>query len=335
MAERQQIINALLNVEKEEDFNTYLLACINEMDIDTTKPLTIMTNGELSFIKKMYPNITMINFNPDNNLLFFKVDEIENKNYLTYTFSIYNHKKTDFELGLGKDEYGVYVNEIDKTNISKMFQQIHPYVICHTKNLDNIQIFLEMVGKDLPKTYELDVYIPEYTFGILNNLNYDKLVEIFSSILLFKADKSVQTVTYSDKGRVLRIKIVNANDFNFIKLLEYSLPYTLIDIDNTSVEIQAFIDTLSNFREKTIFTSSQFNFFTDLKKYTKNSSFKSLHGYKYKNELLNVCSQIKPLLDPIIKLGILQPKINDILNILNNKQISTYSKLMKLFNLFK
>ena len=117
MTERQQIINALLNVEKEEDFKTYLLACINEMDIDTNKPLTIMTNGDLSFIKKMYPNITLINFNPDNNLLFFKVDESENKNHLTYTFSIYNDKKADFELGLGKDEYGVYINQIDKTNI--------------------------------------------------------------------------------------------------------------------------------------------------------------------------------------------------------------------------
>jgi hypothetical protein len=51
MTERQQIINALLNVEKEEDFNTYLLACINEINIDMTKPVTIMTNGELSFIK--------------------------------------------------------------------------------------------------------------------------------------------------------------------------------------------------------------------------------------------------------------------------------------------
>ena len=166
MTERQQIINALLNVEKEEDFNKYLIACINEINVDMTKPVTIMTNGELSFINKMYPNVTLINFNPNNNLLFFNVDDNKIKNYLTYSFSIYDNKKADFVLGLGKDEYGVYTNQIDKKNLSKIHNQIHPYTICHTTNIDNIQTFLEMISKDLPKTYDLDLYVPINTFNI-------------------------------------------------------------------------------------------------------------------------------------------------------------------------
>ena len=339
MTERQQIINALLNVEKEEDFNKYLIACINEINVDMTKPVTIMTNGELSFINKMYPNVTLINFNPNNNLLFFNVDDNKIKNYLTYSFSIYDNKKADFVLGLGKDEYGVYTNQIDKKNLSKIHNQIHPYTICHTTNIDNIQTFLEMISKDLPKTYDLDLYVPINTFNKLQSntdINYyNKLAGIFSNILLYNSNKSIQTVTYNENGRVLRIKIINTKELDFIKLLEYSLPYILVDINDNSVDIQAFIDNLSNFHEKTIFTSNQFEFLINLKKYTKNSSFKSLKGYKYKNELLDVCTQLKPLLDPIIKLGILQPKIQDILDILNDQHLTTYNKLTKLFNLFK
>ena len=339
MTERQHIINALLNVEKEEDFKMYLLASINEIDIDTSKPVKIMTNGYLPFINKMYPNVNLVNYEPNKNLLFFNTLETEIKtdtdNFLTYSFSVYDDKKADFKIGLGKNEYGVYINQFDKKNISKMFQ-IHPYVLCDTRSLDNMQIFLTMIGENLPKEYELDVYVPNQTFKNINNLNFNKLVDTFHSILLYHPDKSVQTVTYNEKGRILRIKTVDIKNIEeFINIIGNSLPYNLIEINNKSYEIQHFINIISNFHDKTIFTGNNSEFFQNLKKYTHHIIHKSLVGYKYKKEFLDVCSLIKPSLDPIIKLGIIQSKIKDILNILNNKKLRTYNKLEKLFNLFK
>lgn len=325
MTERYKIINALLNAENDNDFIRYLYYVVNELELkQETSNITILTNSieDFQFLLKIYPNLKLKKYTEHKlqNIFFKKIESEENYNYsdniLTFSFSFYTNFSALFKFDLKNN--GVLINKIDTTKISEPFY-LNPFTICYTENIVNLEIFLNLL-KNINS--DLDVYIPKKLFEKLNDLNYNKIVKKFNSIMINNEDNSVTSISYNDNGYTLRFRILKEIS---LELIKYSIDNILIER-----EPQYIIDLLVNFPEKYIWTSIKNNFYKELsnKKYTYHKNFKKIHCFKYKN-FKDVYDNLKRFLDIIIKLGMILNKIKDVIEILNSNKKYKY-KLNKL-----
>jgi hypothetical protein len=324
MTERYKIINALLNAENDNDFIRYLYYVVNELDLkQETSNITILTNSieDFQFLLKIYPNLKLKKYTKHKlqNIFFKKIESEENYNYsddiLTFSFSFYTNFSALFKFDL---KNGVLINKIDTTKIIEPFY-LNPFTICYTENIVNLELFLNLL-KNINS--DLDVYIPKKLFEKLNDLNYNKIVKKFNSIMIHNEDNSITSVSYNDNGYTLRFRILKEIS---LELIKYSIDNILIER-----EPQYIIDLLVNFPEKYIWTGIKNNFYKELsnKKYTYHKSFKKIHCFKYKN-FKDVYNNLKRFLDIIIKLGMILNQIKDVIEILNSNKKYKY-KLNKL-----
>ena len=290
--ERRQIIYSLLNAEKEDEIIPYLNLALDQLPLDKSK-LTIRSNSDFSFITEMYPNVTFeINKERDPYSLYFKkVENKENSDLLTHTFSFYKKKIAEFNFGLGKEKDGVFV-EFPKpsTNI----YQFNPYYICLSDDINHIQKFLNNIKESS------DVFIQLSSFSVLPYLDFKLLSKRFDNIEIYNKDQTITSVSsrYSENPKILRFKVIEPifTDF-YLKCEEI-----LID-----TSCQMIINML---------------YYTD-KKIWSTIPYKATKSIRLAKEV------IKERMDRIIKLGIILPKIKDVIDIILDKKDIHY-KIKKL-----
>jgi len=326
-----EIIKALLNADTDKDFIPYLHYALQQMDIDTSQPLSIAVDSDqFSFLKQFYPNLTLTTV-PNEKLLHFTTSS-NNSSTLTFTFSFYKHLETKSDdvfkvISIDLKE-GVVVNTVDRNLLSSDPYQFYPYALCLTDKPESFKTFLKIIGFEkikgvLPKV--IDVYCQEPILYI----DYKSIKKIFKTIEIHHSNHLITTVCQTsdewDNSRTLRIHAAKSTSPSMV---EYSMKNILVDYEK--VPHQSIIDTLSNFPEKILWASGKDSFFKDLEKYSLCGSLKkSLKCYQLKKKLPLLTHD---KLDWIIKLGLISPSIQDAIQILDDKS-SHYKKLYKLKDL--
>ena len=290
--ERRQIIYSLLNAEKEDEIIPYLNLALDQLPLDKSK-LTIRSNSDFSFITEMYPNVTFeINKERDPYSLYFKkVENKDNSDLLTHTFSFYKKNIAEFNFGLGKEKDGVFV-EFPKPSTN--LYQFNPYYICLSDDINHIQKFLNNIKESS------DVFIQLSSFSVLPYLDFKLLSKRFDNIEIYNKDQTITSVSsrYSENPKILRFKVIEPifTDF-YLKCEEI-----LID-----TSCQMIINML---------------YYTD-KKIWSTIPYKATKSIRLAKEV------IKERMDRIIKLGIILPKIKDVIDIILDKKDIHY-KIKKL-----
>jgi len=359
MTERQSILRALINSEKEADFETLLFRSIDSIKLDVkNKEFNVYISPSslelFQFVKEMYPKSNIIkepkqepkkDQKKASSLTFHNVSDKDDTthihNFLTATFSFYDMKKADFEFNLEKNKDGVNVYKNDNKQNEKNEREtltFNPYAICYSNKSESIQTFLEMIGTLKLKSNDVDVYMPVQTMVVLEQHPeiFTKIHRFFKSIMIHDIDGSDTSVTYSETGKTLHIYIKDLDEKLNQTLVKNSIEHILIDekcdtkIDE-SIQTQGILNTLVSFPSKNIWTSTNENkeFYDGLSHFTLNGKVKNLHCFQYKKDLPDAKEKIRERMDRLVKLCILQPKISDILEIVNDTKFDTQQKIKK------
>ena len=352
MTERQSILRALINSEKEADFETLLFKSIDSIKIDVKdKEFNVYVSPcslELfQFVKEMYPKSSIIKEPKKDQkksyiLTFHNVsnkdETVHIHNFLTATFSFYDMKKADFEFNLEKNKDGVIVYKDNEKSVKDTFV-FNPYAICYSNKSESIQTFLEMIGTLKLKSSDVDVYMPVQSMAVLQQHPeiFIKIHRFFKSIMIHDIDGSDTSVSYSETGKTLHIYIKNLDEKLNQTLVKNSIEHILIDEKcdtktDESIQTQGILNTLVSFPSKKIWTSTNENkeFYDGLSHFTLNGKVKNLDCFQYKKELPDAKEKIRERMDRLVKLCILQPKISDILEIINDSKFDTQQKIKKL-----
>jgi len=351
MTESKMILDALINSEKETDFKTYLFRAISTLSLNA-KDATITVYVSLEYIPLfnflyiMYPLLKiepLTKDTPPHSIKFsVRKDKKDSLDFTSYSFSFYDKNKADIEIGLKKDQYGVFMYKIaDLDKIIPNPSQFNPYAICYSNKIKSIQTFIEMIGKLYKnvKNGECDIFLPQSSYHLIPLLNFNKIKNYFNSIMIHQLDQSITSVTYDEKdSKTLRIVPIETELNQCVK---YSMKHVLIDeeykdIEKQTEQTQQIINTLVSFPDKVIWTTKN-DFFEELALYTFKAKFKNLHCYQYNKELPNASLMLLEQMNQIIKLGMVidnnTSEMTAILNILENKHLDTYHKLKKLNSL--
>jgi len=299
--ERRQIISSLLNAEKEDEIIPYLNLALDQLSLEKSK-LTIQSNSDsdFSFITEMYPNVNFKIIEEKDidlySLYFKKVEKKENSDILKHTFSFYKNSIADFNFGLSKEKDGVF---IESPKPSTNLYQFNPYYICLSDDINHIQKFLNNIKKSS------DVFMELSSFSILPYLDFKLLSKRFDTIEIYNKDQTITSISsrYSEDPKILRFKVIEP----------------------------IFTDFYLNCEEILIDTSCQM--IINMLYYTDKKIWSTI-PYKATKPIHLAKEIIKERMDRIIKLGIILPKIKDVIDIILDKKDIHY-KIKKLHNLIK
>ena len=363
--QRRYICSALVNAQSQEDLYDYLFSAIDTMnpplDPSTCKATVLVDDtDQFSFVKEMYPSVTLKKI--DKSLskqitqLYLTNKNINPNDLLTFSFSFYsNLRNAQFEIGLDQD--GVLLTNVDTKNVKNTIETFYPYFLLLSDNFKSIQYFLEMIKGlvEKPHLENIDVFLPETSFDIISSINFDKVIGTFPSIMLYKKDGSVNSITYSETGNTLRIKPITSIVTN--EMVQKSLDHILIDYseestkestkESTTVIHQSIIDTISQFHEKVLWSGDTSDFYKTLSRYTnhgkigkkvtfsfgnKKTALKKLIGYQWKKQFPLFTQNAKEEMDTIMRLAMIAPNCKDIIEIITDKKLSIRGKIKQLIS---
>ena len=369
--QRRYICSALVNSQTDEEMYDYLFSALDTMtpplDPSTYKGTVLVDDIDLfSFVKDMYPSVTLkkIEKSTPKQLtqlyLTTNVSENDHHDLLTFSFSFYsNHRKAQFEIGLDRD--GVLLTKDDESKDesnpenSTTFNTLYPYFLLLSDKPKSIQYFLEMIKGlvDKPQLKNIDVFLPESFYSIIPFIDFDKVLGTFPSIMLYKKDGSVNSITYSETGNTLRIKPITSVVTN--EMVKRSLGHILIDYNEKSTnenEIEAIrqsiIDTVSQFHEKVLWSGDTSDFHKTLSRYTnhgkigkkvtfsfagKKQTLKKLIGYQWKKPFPLFKEKSKEEMDTLMRLAMMAPNCKDMLEIIIDKRTNIRGKIKKFLQL--
>ena len=149
--ERTRIIEVLLNAETESELLSYLFSSIRELP-ENNLPLSIYVDSDkFSFLKEMYPNVTLIKSQPDKQHIFFTEDV--SKSILTFTFSFYSPRSREFNIGIKDNDDGVIVTPISNEDPGL---HLYPYALCMTNKVKSFETFVKILRS---KDSVIDIYV--------------------------------------------------------------------------------------------------------------------------------------------------------------------------------
>jgi len=297
---RQEIINALLNSDNENDFIIYILKVIHNNFDKINGPVSLFADFDFKFLQRIYPKLTFEK-KREKDKLFFTTKK--DHSILASTFSFYSKKKREFNIGLENGDDGVIINP--KVELPEPLD-LYPYALCFTDKPEDLYAFMKIVKGKTP----VNIYVPRMKLNLVKTLPQWTIKVYDNSI-------SPEFIQERSQNRVLSIY------FSDMSLsMSKSMKHVFLS------DYQSIIDTLSNY-EKIVWTNTNYK---ELHQYTEHGKSDGLYWYQLKKKLpLFENSVSKKYLDHIIKFGAILPEIRDIIDILDRD--TTFGKKLKL--LFK